>query len=155
MLCCGRKEGVLEAKKALFAQFECDKLGELKEYVGCKIDHDYDGRSIKITQPVLIQSFEDEFNLPGIAHPTPAQHGDQLCKEDELIDPERHAKYHTGMGKLLHLMKYSRVDALNQIRELSRFTNAPSENHWEAMCRAMDYIVSMKNCGLVLKPDAK
>jgi hypothetical protein len=44
-------------KERLFKEFECNDLGELKEYVGCKIDCDYETRSIKITQLVLIQSF--------------------------------------------------------------------------------------------------
>jgi hypothetical protein len=43
------------------SRFECDDLGELNEYVGCKIDINED--SVKFTQAVLIQSDEDEFDL--------------------------------------------------------------------------------------------
>jgi len=33
-LVCGKKEAVLEAKQQLMARFDCDEVGELKEYIG-------------------------------------------------------------------------------------------------------------------------
>ena len=42
-------------------RFDCTEQGEVKEYVGCKIEHDKKG-SIRFTQPVMIQSFEKEFD---------------------------------------------------------------------------------------------
>jgi hypothetical protein len=49
------------ANEHMKSRFECDDLGELNEYVGCKIDRDE--YSVKLTQPILIQSYEDEFEL--------------------------------------------------------------------------------------------
>ena len=34
------------------------------KYVGCKIDRDKVARNVKLTQPIFIQSFEGEFELP-------------------------------------------------------------------------------------------
>jgi hypothetical protein len=51
----------------------------LNEYVGCKIDRgeDFD----KFTQPVLIQSYEDEFDLNKTGSVfTPAEQGKVLMK---------------------------------------------------------------------------
>ena len=31
--------------------FDCDDVGELKEYVGCKLDQDWNKKEIRITQP--------------------------------------------------------------------------------------------------------
>jgi hypothetical protein len=64
------------------SRFECDDLGELNEYVGCKIDRNED--YVKFTQPVLIQSYEDEFDLHKSRQVfTPAEQGKVLmkCKE--------------------------------------------------------------------------
>ena len=58
--------------------FDCEDVGELKEYVGCKIDINNYNQSLKITQPVLIQSFEDEFPLPNREYDTPAEPKKQL-----------------------------------------------------------------------------
>ena len=41
--------------------FDCDEVGKLNEYVGCKINFNQEEGWIKLTQPVLLQSFEDEF----------------------------------------------------------------------------------------------
>jgi hypothetical protein len=63
------------------SRFECDDMGELNEYVGCKIDRDED--SVKFTQPVLIQSYEDEFYLNKTRQVfTSAEQGKVLMKCD-------------------------------------------------------------------------
>jgi hypothetical protein len=36
-------------------------VGKVKDYVGCKLDISSDGRSLHMTQPVLVQSLTDEF----------------------------------------------------------------------------------------------
>jgi hypothetical protein len=70
------------ATEQMKIRFECDDLGELNEYVGCKIDRDED--SVKLTQPVLIQSNEDGFDLNKSRQVfTPAEQGKVMmkCKE--------------------------------------------------------------------------
>ena len=42
-------------------RFDCEDGGELREYVGCKLDRK--GDTLKITQPILVQSLKDEFEL--------------------------------------------------------------------------------------------
>jgi hypothetical protein len=65
-LVAGDKRAIEAANEQMKSRFECDDLGELNEYVGCKIDRDED--YIKFTQPVLIQSYEDEFELNKTQH---------------------------------------------------------------------------------------
>jgi hypothetical protein len=36
----GKDEGVKKAKAHMMELFDCDDVGELKEYVGCKVDYD-------------------------------------------------------------------------------------------------------------------
>jgi hypothetical protein len=65
------------------SRFECDDLGELNEHVGCKIDIHKD--SVKFTQPVLIQSYEDEFDLNKTRQvSTSAEQGKVLMKCDKV-----------------------------------------------------------------------
>ena len=54
----GPKGIVLEEKDEMKARFDCDDVGKTQEYVGCKIERDK--FQIRLTQPVLMQSFEDE-----------------------------------------------------------------------------------------------
>jgi hypothetical protein len=54
---------LLQAKKEIMENIECDDSGEVHEFLGCKVDCDRGKGSIRITQPVLLQSFQDEFAL--------------------------------------------------------------------------------------------
>ena len=151
----GKKSGVLIAKKQMTDRFDCDELGEVDEYVGCKVEHDKMQNTIKLTQPVMLQSFTDEFNLPnGPAPNTPATPGGALVKaepEDNINDGDLFY-YQSGVGKLLHLMRWSRPEILNAVRELSRYMSGASKAHVKAMHRTMKYCVGMPESGLLLNP---
>ena len=65
------------AKKQLMDRFDCNEVRELMEYIRCKIDRG--NRWMKLTQPLLLQSFEDEFDLPNAKSlSTPAAPGEAL-----------------------------------------------------------------------------
>jgi hypothetical protein len=48
------------AKNQLMEIFDCHEVGNMDEYVGCKIDRgdDEKGPYLKITHPVLLQSYQ-------------------------------------------------------------------------------------------------
>ena len=62
-LCTGKKESVEEAKEEFKKEFEVDDIRPLVEYVGCKIDYYPQLGCMLLTQQVLIQSVEDEFQI--------------------------------------------------------------------------------------------
>jgi hypothetical protein len=123
-LICGNKEGAEKAKKQMMDRFDCDEVGELKEHVGCEIDRDLTEGSVKLTQPVLLQSCGDEFDLPkGETPNAPAIPGIVLHKgrTDDAVNEKELFTHQSGVGKLLHMMKWTRQEILNAVRELSRF----------------------------------
>ena len=64
--------------------FDCDNVGEMNKYVGCKVDYDKELKWIRLTQPVMIQNDVDGFDLPKEASPkTPAAPGTILQKGEE------------------------------------------------------------------------
>jgi hypothetical protein len=130
----------------------------LTEYIGCKVDCG-DGY-LKLTQPVLLQSFEDEFELPNVARipTTPAIPGEVLRSagnETSLLHSDMQTKYQSGTGKLLHLMKWLRPDVLNSVRELSPFMTGVTLANLKAMYVVMTYCVKTKKRGLTLMPNKK
>lgn len=152
----GPAQGVKEAKIALMERFDCDEVGNMDEYVGCKLERNWEERSIKITQPVLLQSFEDEFDMPDLKPRwTPAEGGQMLmtCDEENGVPAKEQKIFRKGTGKLLHMSRWSRPETLNSVRELSKGMKVASWNHAKAMYRAMQYCISTKNRGLVLKPN--
>ena len=84
-----------------------DEVGELKEYVGCKIEYNKKEGWMKLTQPVLAQSFKDEFELPTNNFETPAGPCTTLMPEGNKLSPKEHREYHKGVGKLIHMAKYT------------------------------------------------
>jgi hypothetical protein len=153
-LICGNNEGVQKAKKEMMDRFDCDEVGELKECVGCKIDRDMKEGSVKLTQPVLMQSHTDEFELPSGETPnTPATPGSVLHegKREEAVDEKELFACRSGIGKLLHMMKWTRPEILNAVRELSRFMTGATQEHMKAMCQTLKCCVGTPNRGLLLK----
>jgi hypothetical protein len=157
-LICGEKASVIHAKEEMKKQFDWDEVGELTEYVGCKVDHNKEEGWIKLTQPDLMQSYVDEFDLPeGEVPRTPATTGSVLQKVDpkDWLSDKLQSKYRSGVGKLLHMMKWTRPEILNAVRELSRFMAHASLAHLKEMHRTMKYCVGTLNRGLLLKPTMK
>jgi hypothetical protein len=151
----GSKKGVKKAKKKLIDRFDCDVIGNMDEYVGCKLERNHEERWVKFTQPVLLQSYEDEFDLgKENATTTPAEPGQVLmpCKEEDGLNSQNQTIYRKGTGKLLHMMRWSRPEILNPVRELSRFMKVASKAHMQALLRLLKYCVSTSNRGLLLKP---
>ena len=70
MLCIGNPKDLIKAKQEFMKKFLCDDIGEFKEYVGCKMERN--DKTMKSTQPVLLQSYRDEFELPTKEYESPA-----------------------------------------------------------------------------------
>ena len=55
-------------------------------------------------------------------------------KEDkDKLDPEQHHKFRSGVGMLLHLLKHSRPELSNPIRELTRCMSGPGPDNVKEM----------------------
>ena len=64
IMACSDESIIVGKKKKLAETFELDDVGPMNEFVGCKIEHDRDAATMKFSQPILIQSFGDEYELP-------------------------------------------------------------------------------------------
>jgi hypothetical protein len=76
-----------------------------------------------------VKSFEEEINKRVIVE-TPGTPGLNLIKTDDeelILSKELHARYRTGVGMLLFLIKHSRPDLCNATRELSKCLDDPNE----------------------------
>jgi hypothetical protein len=72
---------------------------------------------------------------------------------NEGVGLDRQGAFRKGVGKLLHMMRWSRPDTLNTVRELSRNMTHATTTHMKALYRVMKYCVTTKDRGLVLKPN--
>jgi hypothetical protein len=61
----------------------------------------------------------------------------------------------SGMGKLLHLSKWSRLDIKNSVQELPHGMTQATEEAYEAMQQVMVYCVATPSRGLLLAPEGQ
>jgi hypothetical protein len=69
-----------------------------------------------------------------------------------LILPERQKTFRMGVGMLLYLVKHSRPDISNSIRELSKVADGATEGHFKALLRTVKYVMDTEDLGLLLQP---
>lgn len=143
---------LLQSKDEVMNIFDCDEVGPIKEYVGCKVEYKPNDGMMKLTQPVLLQSLKDEFNLPEEIVSTPAAAGEVLSKDTIDTSPHEQFTYRSGVGKLIHMMQWTRPEIRNAVRDLTKFMAACTSKHFASMKRVMAYLVQTPNRGLLLKP---
>jgi hypothetical protein len=107
----------------------------------------------------LLQSYEDEFGVEKDrpTH-TPAETGKVLVEfpEGTELSSGEQTKYWQGMGKLPHMMLWSRPEIYNAIRLLSRLiTLGASGAPVKAMHIIMEYCVDTEKWVLTLEQDNK
>ena len=119
MIVCS-KQAVSVTKQELMSRFDCEDCGELDEYVGCRLTRNKG--EITFTQGVLVQSFEDEFDVPKKKYATPAKPGNVLTKGDpnSPVDAKTQTYFRSGVGKMIHMMQWSRPDICSAVRDLTR-----------------------------------
>ena len=156
LLIFGKREGVLHYKIKITDLIDCDDIGPLTDYIGNKIELNRDEHWVRLTQPVLLRSFKDEFTFsgPNKCPKTPAIPGSvlQAGTPEEGISAKEQKTYCSGVGKLLFLVKWSRPDVLNSVHDLSQFMSCARPSHVVAMEHIMQFCLCSKDKGLKLQP---
>jgi hypothetical protein len=83
---------------------------------------------------------------PGNAVERPSEDDPQLTTEEQK-------RYRSGVGMLLYLVKLSRSDLSNAVRELSKVMDGATVEHVNLMLRVVKFILGTKERGVLVKPD--
>jgi hypothetical protein len=142
----GQESNVMDLKKALMNQFECEDCGPMDEYMGCTIEKLETG-GIKFQQEVLLQSYRDEFDIGSMKKfNTTAAPGTVLKKPDKrkaILMPAKQTRYHSGVRYGMHMMQYSWPDTYNAVCNLERHMTLATQVHYDAMLRIVKYVDDM------------
>jgi hypothetical protein len=147
-----------EVLKALSKEFEVKDLGKMEYFVGCHIIENSKHDIIWINQPKLIKNLEENFgNLITTerVYKTPAAPKSIVMRPapgDVLITLDEQHKYRSGVGMLMYLVKHSRPDIANAVRELTKVLDGATEAHWKAMMRIVKFVLDTRNNSLQLYP---
>jgi hypothetical protein len=74
---------------------------------------------------------------------------------DPLISSKQQKLLRSGVGMLLYLVKHSRPDISNAVRELFKVANGATEAHWKDMMRTINYVLNTSKKALLLFPKMK
>lgn len=90
-------------------------------------------------QPDLLKKLEKTFKdkiATTRSYKTPAIPGEivmKTTKENEIVDKESHRLFRSGVGMLLYLIKYSRPDISNSVREIAKVMDGPTEQQMKSL----------------------
>ena len=156
-ICFRRKDEVKKIKRKIKIMFDCDDVGGLKLYGGCNVDNDL--VIFKFTQPLILQSFEDELYFPkGKSTDTPGETGFTLrrvASEDTPVSKDSLKYFRSGVVKILHMMSWPRTDIYKSVRDLSINMSNSLYIHTKTMQSVMKYCVATPNQGWNLEPKHK
>jgi hypothetical protein len=115
---------------------------------------------IRLTQPVKIQKFVDEYGINIISNRVPstlAEPGSVLKKEgidddDDPLLPKDQARNRSATAVLLHMVHWSRAEVMNAVRNCSCYMQSARKSHNKALNRVMMYCVGTSLRGLLLMP---
>ena len=157
----GSQEAIDELMSELSAEFNIKGMGPLKHFVGCHIIENETKDTIWIHQPKLLADLKQKFGKQVAGERvfnTPAAPRTMIMRPqegDKLISPEMQTIFRSGVGMLLYLVKHSRPEISNAVRELTKVVDGATPGHWKAMNRAIKYVIDTENFGLKLKPNKK
>jgi hypothetical protein len=155
----GTQESIQQIVKALSKDFNVKYLGKLEYFVGCHIIENSTKDTIWIHQPKLLKNLKENFGhlvSKTRTYRTPAGPKTSILrpqKGDTLISPKDQTKFRSGVGMLLYLVKHSRPDISNSVRELTKVADGATPGHWQNMLRLIKYVIDTENYGLKMKPN--
>jgi len=132
---------------------------ELKDYLSCNLAFSEDGGTAWIGQPHLIQKLEEKFGYlvkDLQTYVTPGTPGIHIVRPTTKLNDAavmaRMPTYQSAVGTLLFLLKHSRPDLANPLRELSKVLDCPTEAAFKELKRVIKFVLDTKEYGLKIKP---
>ena len=152
------KEDIDEIIEALGQDFKVKYLGKLEHFVGCHITENYKKDTLWIHQPKLLKHLEEDFSkyiTTNKVFMTPASPRTTILRPqegDNKISPAEQTIFRSGVGMLLYLVKHSRPDISNAVRELSKVADGATPGHWKSLIRLIKFVIDTKDYKLKIKP---
>ena len=154
----GKIEDINEMIKHMEKEGLTTKCEELKEYLGCNVVFSEDRKKAWLGQTETVKKLEREFGedvkklrtytvagTPGIGILRPKS-------EDERVNEKDQSRYRSGVGMLLWIMKCTRPDISNAVRELTKVMDGATEEAMKEMFRVIKFVLDTRNIGLKIEP---
>jgi len=128
------------------------------DYLSCEVKVNKAGNRAWLGQPHLVKKLEKTFGEE-VSHmetyKTPGTPGQGITRPKEgdmMLPAERQARFQSGTGMLLYLIKHSRPDIANAFRELTKVMDKAVEKDMQEMFRIIKHVLDTKHWGLKICP---
>jgi hypothetical protein len=150
----GTHLGLIEDVKArLSSRFKMKDLGEVHYLLKMEIRRDRKRKLLSLSQHQYVQELLKRFNMEDCStEPTPQAKSVELVKEEKLSKEQMAAQpfdFRGLVGSLMYLVRGTRPDIANAVRELSKFLSCYNRTHWRAAQRVLKYLKGTSTYGLV------
>ena len=131
---------------------------KLTDYLSCEIKFSKDGEKAWLGQPHMVKKIKKTFGEEVKSlqkYRTPGTPGVGLVRatdDKDKVSPEKHSRYRTGCGMLLCMIKHSRPDMCNAVRELTKCLDGCNEASYKEMLRVIKYLLDAPEKGLKIFP---
>jgi len=152
----GDKLAVQTALNDVQKVFNITRSDNIEDFIGCHIKRS--GDKVLLSQPDLIKKMLDKFEdhiekLKDYDTPAGAStHVRRCITDEEALDDEEQQNFRSGVGSLLHLLKHSRPDLSNSVRELSKVMDKANKAHQKQLYRVIKFVQQTQHRSLVLAP---
>ena len=155
--CVGSQKAVDYVKDEIQRHFNIKKLGELTEYIGVSVTRSKDG--FVLCQPDVIgriqKYFEEDSKL--LRHyETPMSAGYSVIRpkdKTEVVSEIEQQKYRSGVGSLNYLVKHSRLDLSNAVRELAKVLDGATHVQMKDLYRVIRFTLDSESKGFWINPN--
>jgi Reverse transcriptase (RNA-dependent DNA polymerase) len=153
----GDKELIEDTISDLKKVFNIKVQGNLEDYLGCEITRSEKGFCIGQKRIIedLVQRLKSYLSGREFKTPSPGGYGVTRPSKDskDCLKNEEQVLYRSAVGSLLYLVKHSRPDLANSIREFSKVMDCAEQSHWKELLRMVKYVSLSRNKELCLFPD--
>ena len=131
---------------------------DLRDYLSCEVRFNSNKTMAWLGQPHLIKNLRKRFghlvkNLRSYKTPgTPNTHMIRNETGSTALSKSDASLYRSGVGMLLYLVKYSRPDIANPVRELSKVLDCSTKTAFKELLRMIKYVLDTEDLGLKISP---
>ncbi|MBC7870646.1 MAG: DDE-type integrase/transposase/recombinase [Chitinophagaceae bacterium] len=154
LLIVAKPKELISLKLQLSSRFKMHDLGEVKFYLGMKIERDRKSRTIYLSQMSFAEATLSRFGMSQCKPlGTPMAVG-KLSKRTESESSCDETEYQSILGSLMYLSTTTRPDLAYALGKLSRYSHNPSQAHMKALKHVLRYLSGTKDMRLCLGGDS-
>jgi hypothetical protein len=124
------------------------KRSEMSLFLGMRVTRDRAKRTLTLDQETAILDLGRDHSIESKSISTPMLPNLVLPECEKGAKTSYEKQYRQVIGSLLHISNHTRPDITYAVGYLSRFNEAPVQQHWDAAVRVVQYLLNSPTRGI-------